>query len=187
MSQVVTRLTPDDLLKMPMGRGKRYELVKGELVTMAPAGFLHGKDALRAGAMIQGFVAAHNLGDVVAAETGFILSRDPYIVRAADCAFVAAGRIDPTIDVTRYVELAPDFVVEVVSPGDTAVEVQARIDDWLAAGTRVLWVMYSALKAVVVWRGPDQSTRYGSDDEIDAEPALPGFRCKVSSLFSDQK
>jgi Uma2 family endonuclease len=187
MSQIVTRLTPEDVLKMPMGRGKRYELVKGELVTMAPAGYRHGKDALRTGAKIQEFVAAHDLGDVVAAETGFILSRDPYILRAADCAFVAAGRIDPTIEVTGYLELAPDFVVEVVSPGDTAVEVQARVDDWLRAGTRVLWVMYSSLKAIVVWRGPDQSTRYGNDDEIDAEPALPGFRCKVSSLFSDHK
>jgi Uma2 family endonuclease len=187
MSQIATRLTPDDLLKLPMGRGMRYELVNGELVTMAPAGYRHGKDAARALAIVSSFVTAHDLGDTVAAETGFILSRDPFIVRAPDCAFVAAGRIDPTIEVTGYLELAPDFVVEVVSPGDTAVEVQARVDDWLEAGARVLWVMYSSLKAVVVWRGPDQSTRYGKDDEIDAEPALPGFRCKVSSLFSDQR
>jgi Uma2 family endonuclease len=187
MSQIAARVTPDDVLKLPMGRGKRYEIVRGELVTMAPAGFLHGEDALRVGSEIRSFVASHNLGHVVAAETGFILSRDPYILRAADCAFVAAGRIDPNRKPTGFLELAPDFVVEVVSPGDTAVEVQDRVDDWLAAGTKVLWVMYSALKAVVVWRGPHQSTRYGNEDEIDADPALPGFRCKVSRLFSDQK
>lgn len=78
-----------------------------------------------------------------------------------------------------------DFVVEVVSPGDTATEVEERIEDWLRAGTRVVWAAYSSLRTVLVWRGLGQAERRSIDDEVDTEPVLPGFRASVRSLFED--
>lgn len=185
MSQLQTHLTADDLLKLPMGNGKRYELRNGELIEMAPAGFRHGEDALRIGAIIRNFVVPRHLGYVVAAETGFILGRHPDHVRAPDCAFIASGRLPAGPRPVGYLELAPDFVVEVVSPGDTATEVEERIEDWLRAGTRVVWAVYSALKTVVIWRGLGQAERRSGDDDVDAEPVLPGFRSRVSDLFED--
>ncbi len=185
MAQLATSLTADELLRLPMGLGKRYELVNGELHEMAPAGYRHGKDAVRIAALIRNFVAPRRLGDVVAAETGFLLLRNPDHVRAPDCAFIAAGRLPTGSDPIGYAELAPDLVVEVISPGDTATEVQERIDDWLRAGTRVVWAAYSQLKEVVVWRGVGIAERKSADDELDAEPALPGFRCRASELFVD--
>jgi len=185
VSQTQTRLTAEDLLRLPTGNGKRYELLDGELIEMAAAGYRHGKDALRIGAIIRNFVVSHHLGDVVAAETGFTLRRNPDHVRAPDVAFIAAGRLPPGPDPVGFAEIAPDFVVEVVSPGDTATEIQERIDDWLRAGVKVVWAAYSVLKAVVVWRGVGNAERRAGDEEIDAEPAIPGFRCKVSDLFED--
>src|SRR5689334_12992362 len=135
-------MTADELLRMPGESGKRYELLHGELRTMAPAGYQHGKVASAIDALVRDYVIAHKLGDVVAAETGFLLARNPDHVRAPDCAFVAAGRLPPGPGPVGYAELAPDFVAEVVSPGDSASEVQERVDDWLRAGTKVLWVVY---------------------------------------------
>lgn len=185
MSQLQTHLSADDLLKLPTGKGKRYELRNGELIEMAPAGFRHGEDASRIGTIIRSFVIPRHLGHVVAAETGFVLRRHPDHVRAPDCAFIAAGRLPAGPSPVGYLDIAPDFVVEVVSPGDTATEVEERIEDWLRVGTKVVWAAYSGLKTVVVWRGLDQVERRSGDDEVDAEPVLPGFRSKVSGLFED--
>jgi Uma2 family endonuclease len=185
MAQVATRLTVDDLLKRPKGNGKRYELVDGELREMAPAGYRHGKVAARSVRIIGNCVAPRHLGDVVGAETGFLLRRDPDHVRPADCAFVAAGRLPAGPDPVGYAELAPDLVVEVISPGDTATDVQERISDWLQFGTSVVWAVYSSRWKVVVWRVPGQAVRKAGEDELDAKPAIPGFCCKVSERFAD--
>jgi Uma2 family endonuclease len=185
VSQLQTRLTAEDLLKLPMGRGKRYELRDGELIEMAPAGFRHGEDALRIGRIVGNFVADRRLGHVVAAETGFRLRRDPDHVRAPDCAFVAANRLPLGPTPTGYLDIAPDFVVEVVSPSDTASDVEERIEDWLRAGTQIVWAAYAPRHTVVVWRGLGQAERRSAEDDVDAEPVLPGFRVKVHSLFED--
>jgi Uma2 family endonuclease len=185
VSQLQTRLTAEDLLKLPMGKGKRYELRHGVLIEMAPAEFRHGEDALRIGAIIHNFIAARRLGHAVGAETGFTLSRNPDHVRAPDCAFIAAGRVSPGPSPVGYLELAPDFVVEVILPGDTATEVEERVEDWLHSSTAIVWAANSARKTVMVWRGLGQAERRSGDDDLDAEPALPGFRCKVSELFAD--
>ena len=163
MPPTTARLTADDLLRISGDGSNRYELLHGELRTLAPAGFQHGKVASAIGALVRGYVTTHHLGDVLAAETGFLLSRNPDHVRAPDCAFVAAGRVPPGPGPIGYPELAPDFVVEVVSPGDTASEVQER---------------------VVVWRGPGLAEIRGADDEVDAEPAIPGLRASVASFLS---
>jgi Uma2 family endonuclease len=185
MAQLAIRMTADDLLKLPMGKGKRYELVAGELREMAPAGYRDGKEAARCARIVGNFVAPRRLGDVLGAETGFLLRRHPDYVRAPDCAFVAAGRLPAGSEPTGYAEIAPDFVVEIVSPGDTASDVQEKIVEWLQSGTKVVWAVYSSLQEVVVWRGPGRAERRRDNEELDAEPAIPGFRCKVSELFAD--
>ena len=176
-------VTADELLQMSRAAGKRYELIHGELRTMAPAGYQHGKVASAINALIRDYVTAHQLGDVVAAETGFLLSRNPDHVRAPDFAFVAAGRVPPGPGPIGYPELAPDFVAEVVSPGDSASEVQERVDDWLRAGTRIVWVVYPTLRRVVVWRGPGLAELRGADEEVDAEPVIPGLRVRVANFL----
>jgi len=67
------------------------ELVDGVLVVREPAGFLHGKVAARLAYALGPFVEEHELGVVLAAETGFTLRRRLDTVRAADVAFVSAG------------------------------------------------------------------------------------------------
>ena len=118
-------MTADELLMLP-DDGKCHELVEGVLIEMSPAGRTHGRTAMRVGAILFNFVHQRDRGEVFAAETGFILSTNPDTVRAPDAAFVAAERL-PTGDLPDgYLQLAPDLVVEVVSPSDTASELQSK-------------------------------------------------------------
>lgn len=182
MAMARTLVTAEDLLKLPRSRDRRYELLDGELIEIAPTGYLHGQIVGRATTKIGGFVEVNQLGDVLGAETGFLLRRNPDRVRAPDVAFVAAGRLPPGPTPTGYVETIPDFVVEVISPSDSASEFQERVDEWLDAGVKVLWAVFPS-RSVFIWRSRGQVERRSGNDELDAEPALPGFRWKVSDLF----
>ena len=125
---------------------------------------------------------AHGLGRVVGGP-GFRIARDPDTVRAPDVAFIAAGRIPEGESPVAYPDLAPDLVVEVVSPGDRAGEIRKKVADWLAAGTRVVLVLYPRTRSAVVHRPGVQPETLGPDDELDGADVLPGFHCPVHDLF----
>jgi Uma2 family endonuclease len=174
-------MSADDLLRLPAD-GMRHELVDGELRTMAPAGGPHGRDALRIGARLLAHVEAHGLGEVLAAETGFLLRRDPDLVRAGDVAFVRADRLPAPGLPAGYVPLSPDLVVEVVSPNDSAADVQDKVDTWLRFGTQAVWVLYPGPRLMI--HHPDGTARaLGADDEIDGGAVLPGFRLRLRDLL----
>lgn len=175
-------VTAEALAALP-DDGRRYELVAGGLQSMAPAGFEHGEVAARVGALLRRHADDHGLGTVVAAETGFLLSRDPDTVRAPDAAFVSLDRLPPAEQRSGFLALAPDLVVEVVSPSDRADDVAEKVTAWLAVGSRMVWAVYPS-QHLVVTHHPDGSAQLlGVDDVIDGEDVLPGLRAPVSSLF----
>ena len=126
-------LTADDLAKQP-DNGTRYELVKGVLQKMPPAGFEHGIRAAEIGSKLNVYVKTHKLGYVCGAETGFKIAQNPDTVRAPDAAFVSQASIERQGIVRGYWEGAPDLAVEVISPGDTYAEVAEKVEEWLTAG-----------------------------------------------------
>lgn len=132
-------MTAQELWEMP-DDGFRYELVRGELHRMAPAGSEHGASIMNLAAPLKIFVEEHNLGVVFAAETGFQLTDSPDSVRAPDIAFVRRERIPENGIPKGYWKGAPDLAVEVVSPSDKLYEVDEKVDDFLLAGTRVVCV-----------------------------------------------
>ena len=177
-----TLLTADELLRLST-TGRRLELVKGELFEMPPAGGRHGSVAMSVGALLYAHVRANHLGEVFAAETGFILRRDPDTVRAPDASFVAKDRL-PAADLpVGYLDLAPDLAVEVVSPGDTNREVEEKVLDWLRSGVKLVWVIYPANRSATVYRSMDDVQELSEDDSLDGEQVVPGFTCSVGDLF----
>ena len=124
-------MTSEELALNPIPN-KRTELVRGRLIVREPAKYRHGEIAARVLIAIGIYLESHPIGRVCAAETGFTLARDPDTVRAPDVAYLREDRV-PTVEVTGFDEIAPDLAVEVLSPGDRAGMVQARIDDWIAA------------------------------------------------------
>lgn len=80
--------------------------------------------------------------------------------------------------------MVPDLVAEVVSPGDSAREVEEKVAKWLATGVRLVVVLYPSMETVVAYSGPNQLRRFTVADTFDAAPVLPDFSCLVARLFS---
>src|SRR3989304_2719364 len=87
MSAQKTLLTAEELLRLP-GTGYRYELVKGELIKMPPAGAEHGGVSIKIASRLNVYVEAHKLGAVFAASSALALGRPRHRVGAPDAAFL---------------------------------------------------------------------------------------------------
>ena len=127
-------MTAEQLLDVSIP-GKQVELVRGRLVVKEPRGYLHATVVARLAAELVNYARAQNLGQVVAGDPGFTLSRGPDTVRAPDVAFVQRARVPDPVP-AAFAEFAPDLAVEVLSPHDRPGEALAKIGDWLDAGTR---------------------------------------------------
>ncbi len=183
MSTTLQPVTADDLLKMP-DDGFRYELVKGELRKMAPAGPEHGRVTVRFTWRLAQYVEANNLGAVYAAETGFLIATNPDTVRAPDVAFVSSKRLKEIGKVQGYWPGAPDLAVEVVSPTDTYSEVEEKAMEWLEAGALMVLTLNPRKRTATVYRSLNDITILSEDSILDFGEIAPGFKIAVKDIFS---
>ncbi len=176
-----TLVTAEQLLEMPEAE-KGWELIDGDLVEMTPGAPGQGRITSRLDRRLGMHVEDHGLGEVITNEPGFILHRNPDTVRAPDVAFVARERVPASGVPDTYWELAPDLVVEVVSPSDRAGELQAKAHMWLQAGVKMVWVVYPATRTIMVYEGGVvRVLRAG--DRLEGGSVVPGFSCPVRDIF----
>jgi Uma2 family endonuclease len=179
-------VTADELLELP-DDGFRYELVRGELKKMAPAGDERGIVAMDIGTSLNVHVKAKKLGRVYAAETGFKLGSNPDTVRAADVAFVSNERLAKKPGLVKgYRAVAPDLIaeiVEVVSPHDRHSKVMEKVSTWLGVGTRMVLVLDPERRAVTVYRSLQDIHVLSEDDIIDGADVVPGWTLPLRELF----
>jgi Uma2 family endonuclease len=174
------RATVDDVLRLG-AQGERYELVDGELVAMSPTGLEHAIIEAYAAWVFNGHVLPRRLGQVAAGEALFRLDPAAGIARAPDLAFIRQDRLQGQSLAGAFVG-APDLAVEIVSPSDSAKDVQRKVEDWLAHGTPVVLLMYPETRSVVLWRN-GQATALHDADVVDLDDVLPGFRRPARDLF----
>lgn len=157
----------------------RFELIRGEVLRMSPAGGRHG----RLTSAIVGPLINHGDGIVYLADTGYLLARDPDVVLAPDAAFVRDERI-PTGDAEiGFLELAPDIVLEVISPNDRASDVMAKVSEYLRAGVELLWVVDPERRTLTVYRPNMRPAILTDGDELEAGDLIPEFRIQVTDIF----
>jgi len=174
-----------ELSHSPEYKDKRLELSEGVLIVMAPAAFQHGNFTMDLGYLIKHHAKTHDLGVVTAAETGFILHTNPDgrdTVRAPDVGFVSKSRLPDEGLPEGYFPGAPDLAVEVVSPNDSADEIQQKVNEYLRYGTKAVWVFYPKSKTIAVHM-PSGSRTLHPGDTLDGGDLLPGFKLAVSDLF----
>jgi Uma2 family endonuclease len=173
--------TADDLLKLR--DGDRYELVDGYLVEhdmSTLACWIAGELLI----LLGNFCRAQRLGWVFPPDTTYqCFPQRPNLVRKPDVSFIRLGRLPGEQFPEGHTPIAPDLAVEVVSPNDLFEEVLAKVQEYLGAGVRLVWVISPATRTALIYRadGTIAGVREGGD--LDGEDVVPGFRCPVRDVF----
>ena len=176
-------LTAEDFAALPT-KGMRLELVRGEIRARAPTFGDHGDTAGALHAMLGYYIRQHRLGRIYAAETGFLLARNPDTVRAPDIAFIQTSRVTPDARAAKWNPVIPDLVTEVISSGDRPTEVSDKVRMWLDAGVRLVWVVYPVEHEVVAHRPGQPEIRLAESDALDGYDVVPGFTLPVGEIFT---
>ncbi len=172
-------VTADELLAMAQrGEGKRYELVRGALIKKVSAGDPHAIAVSRIDTALSVYSDDNDYGEARAGEPGYRLEFAPDTVRAPDVAWIAPGRVPEGTQ--GFPNLAPDLVVEVVSPGQNLAEKAAM---WLSFGSREVWVANPDPISITRYRPGQTPEVLGEDDVLDGGDLLPGFSVPVWRLF----
>ena len=150
---------------------------------MSLAGREHGVIANWLAYLLTSYNVEHPLGVVSAAETGFVLARDPDTALGPDVAFVRTERLPQGTDESRLWPVTPDLAVEVYSPGDQADEMAIKVGAYLDAGVQLVWVVYPKRHNVVEYAPGGQERILGDDDTLDGGEVLPGFSHPVRDLW----
>lgn len=158
----------------------RHELIKGELLTMPPPMFEHGRVVANLIVLLGQHVRANRLGNVYG-ETGYHIERDPDTVLGPDVSFVSKERVDPPKN--RYYDGPPDVVIEVLSPGDRKGYFQRKLALYLDAGTPSVWLVNPRNRTVEVISSTGKRRMFHDTDEL-VDDTVPGFRVKVSEIFA---
>ena len=176
-------ITAEELLEMP-DDGFRYELVRGELIRMPPAGFYHGVTGNRLSLSLSSYVYENKLGEVCMAETGFLLERSPDHVLASDVAFVRQDRVESAGEFEGFFPGPPDLAIEVISPSDRYTDVEAKVKEWIDADTLMIVVVNPRNRAVRVYRSLADSDLLTEEDTLDGGDVVPGWRLPVADIFA---
>ena len=177
-------LTADEYFARVQRTRERSELVRGEVRPMSPAGLRHDVVARNLLVALTLFLREHPLGHAFTDNLGFRLpipGAEEDTVRSPDVAFVSFERM-PDVPV-GFAPVAPDLAVEVLAPDDTARDLDERLDDYLAAGTRAVWVIDPDRRAVAMHSATGPTRRLREPDTLDGGDVVPGFAMPVRALF----
>ncbi len=190
---VATKLMTAEEFWQRASEFSRFELVRGVPVPIgqadaqggkiSPTGRRHGRIELNLGAALRVFLTSHALGEAYAGEVGFILARNPDIVRAPDVAFVSHERLKDA-PVEGFLPFAPDLAAEVVSPNDTVREISGKVFEYLDAGTRMVWVVDPDNRAITVYGSRTKVVVLTEHDKLDGGDILPDFSVSIREIFA---
>ncbi len=186
IQQTKNEITTAEQLFQAPDIGNRLELVRGVLIVMSPAGSEHGWIASRILIRLGTHVEANDLGKTFAAETGFLIEVNPDTVRAPDAAFVSHERLGTAPPSSSYLQVAPDLVVEVVSPNDTSTDVEAKVEHWLEAGSSIVLVADPKNQTLRVYRSKAQIEVLHSGEELSRGDVCGGWKISVDEIFDIQ-
>ena len=176
-------ITGEELARMPeIGRS---ELVEGRIVRMSPTGFRHGGVELRIGTVLNAFVEPLRIGRVLVGEVGIYTRRNPDTVRGADVLFISNERYARASKDKAFLDVAPELVVEVLSPDDRPGEVARKISEYFEAGVLRVWIADPSRRTLRVHRTANESRELKPEDNLSDDEVLPGFEVLVSELFPD--
>lgn len=177
-------MSDDELFELCVeNRDLRIErTADGELIIMPPTGGKTGARNASLTTQLGNWVDAHD-GISFDSSTGFILPNGAE--RSPDAAWLSRERWDALTDAQRekFVPLCPDFVVELRSPSDSSSDVEAKLDEYLACGAKLGWLIEPQSRTVSVYRPGRPVEKLEAPEALSADPELPGFTLRFDRIW----
>ena len=173
-------LTGDELAqRVDLARG---ELVEGIFVKMPPPTPEHARIKARITVLLGIYLEQYDTGLLLSGEVGIFTKRDPDTVRAMDAAYISYERYAQWTDGT-YLSVAPEIVVEVLSPTDRWSAVNDKIEEYFAIGVELIWIIDPRRREVTVFASPASGQRLTEKDSLTGGHILPHFNLPLQKLF----
>jgi Uma2 family endonuclease len=183
MGTMVQGVTAEQLLQMK-DDGFRYDLIEGELDKMPLAGGRHGQVAATLGSFLLVHAKHNRLGEVLAAETGFLMARNPDVVLGPDVSFICAERVPAQGLPDGYFLGAPDLAVEVISPSQSRPSIERKAAIFLAHGAQAVVILDPKRRTATIHRPNSPVKTLNEADTLDLGFVVPGFSVPLADLFS---
>jgi Uma2 family endonuclease len=178
-------VTDEELMRMNSQNPElRFERnADGTIVTMPPTGGISGNREAKAGAYLLTWVESQDLGEVFSSSCGFKLVNGA--VRSPDAAFVAKERLPEGWDEgeDEFVNLAPDFVIEIRSKTDSLETLKAKMQEYIDNGVRLGWLIDRKNQQAWVYRADGTITQYPATATLSGEEVVPGFTLALERLL----
>ncbi|MBD2486775.1 Uma2 family endonuclease [Aulosira sp. FACHB-615] len=168
-----------------VNRELRLELTaEGELVIMSPTGGETGSRNFDLLGQLWFWNSQKNLGKAFDSSTGFRLPNGA--TRSPDAAWVRIERWNSLTPEQRkkFLPLCPDFAVELVSETDDVAETQAKMEEYLASGLLLGWLINPKDKQVIIYRPNQAPEVLRSPTSLSGEDILPGFVLNLQQIFA---
>ncbi len=170
------KLTYKDIKNLPEGN---YEIIDGEIVEMTPTGFEHGYFEGK----IFSFLDFHlkNKGYVAVGEVGILISKNPLRIRGADIVYINNKKIKEKPK--GILEIAPDLIIEIISPNNTVSEIEEKVEDYLKIGVqKVMLINPQTQKVFIYEKGKREIKIFSFYEEVDFVEGLKG---KILDIVKD--
>ncbi|MCB9436260.1 MAG: Uma2 family endonuclease [Anaerolineales bacterium] len=173
--------------------GRPYELIRGVPVPMytdddgepyevAPTGGKHQLLVVEVSYYLRVYAQHTQRGIVLAGEGGFLIGPDTY--RAFDVAYMAKERIPAEGIPTGYWQVAPNFVVEIVSPSNRAHELRLKVEEYMQAGVEIVWIVYPDSLLIDVYRPGQATVTLQCGDSFEGGDVMPDFQVSIDAIFA---
>ena len=183
---MVIALTGEKLITgeefLSMGDIGPCELVNGRIVPVSTNGGEHGLIESEIIFQLKNFNAQHRSGWVLGGEAGVYVRRNPDTVRGMDAAFISNVR-HPTRP-KGYLEVAPELIVEVISPNDRWKDIQDKLREYFAIGVEQVWLIEPEDRTVFIYSELTEVSRLGEAATLQDEGVLSGFTLPLAALFA---
>jgi Uma2 family endonuclease len=181
----VLDLSDDQLLALCALNGDlRIERnAQGDLLIMPPTGYETGDRNAEITMQLRTWAKRDGTGTAVDSSTGFRLPNGA--MRAPDGAWIPHARLAAILPEERrkFLPLCPDFVIELRSPTDALRDVRAKMEEYLANGARLGWLIDPDPRHVYVYRSGAPVERLDNPDTISGDPILPGFVLDLREIW----
>lgn len=161
----------------------RMELVRGLPVLTPMPNHRHGKICAKITRHLVEFAETHDLGHVMSNDTFVKVEHDPDTLRGGDVLFISYERLARGEVPAGVLDVIPELVVEVVSPSNLWTGLFTKVDEYLAAGVKVVVILDGDSLTASTYRPNVVQEIFRVTDTLTLPDVLPGFSVPVAKLF----